>query len=127
MVATIVPATTAHRALRPQSDQRARGDAGGRPEHGHALGSEQGKAHPCRQDVDAADHDGEPDRAHPPPRRVSRVGTPGSHSQIFQHVAVSDALFLCSTGRVRRVDFQFHDQGCNEDFAGNNSNHWGPL
>src|SRR5215471_8929458 len=40
-----------------------------------AVGSEQGKAKPCREDIKAADHDGEPAQAHPPPRRISRVGS----------------------------------------------------
>ena len=77
----------------PKGDQRARGDAGGRPEHGHAVGREQSKAQLCRQDIDAADHDGEPGRAHPPPRRVSGVEFLGLYSRILKHVAVSGGTF----------------------------------
>ena len=78
--------------MRAKSDQRARGNAGGRPEHGHAVGSEQGKAKLCREDIDAANHNGEPTQAHPSPRGVARVRSLGLHSQILQHVAVSDGL-----------------------------------
>ena len=78
--------------MRPKRDQRARGDPGGRPEHGHAVGSEQGKAQLCRQDIDAADHDGEPDSSSSIPTRGRPRRSLGLHSQILQHVAVSDGL-----------------------------------
>ena len=61
---------------RPKSDQRAGGDAGGRPEHGHAVGREQGKAQLCRQDIDAADR---PRRA----RSSSSTAAPGQPRRIF--------------------------------------------
>src|SRR5262249_53370970 len=59
----------------PKSDQRAGGNACGRPEHRHAVGSEQCEAKFRREDIEAADHDSEPAQAHPPPRRISRVGS----------------------------------------------------
>jgi len=78
----------------PKRDQRSRGDPGGGPEHGHAIGREQGQTHLCGERINAADHDREPERASPSPCRVSRrVDALASHSRI-QHVALR--IFLRS-------------------------------
>src|SRR5215467_11578059 len=92
MVATIVPTTT---------PQHARGDAGGRPEHGHALGREQGKTQFCRQDIEPADHDGEPDRrAYPPCRR--RGAERRDESALFQLIE----LHSVPASQGRRQDIE---------------------
>src|SRR5262245_44531735 len=89
---------------RPKSDQCARGNTGGRPEHGYAVWSEQGKAELCREDIDATDHDGETAQTDPPPRRVNCVGSLGLHSQIFEHLAVSDGFYsITSSARASSV------------------------
>jgi hypothetical protein len=67
MVAAMVP--TGHRQSRtaPERDQDARGNAGGRPEHGDAVGlGQQREAQPRRQEIGGADRDGENERAEPP-------------------------------------------------------------
>jgi hypothetical protein len=68
---------------RPKSDQCPGGNAGGRPKHSHALRSKEGKAHLCRQDIDAADHDSEPQRAQPLSQRVSHFRCSRLHSQTY--------------------------------------------
>jgi hypothetical protein len=78
---------------RPESDQRARGHPGRGPEYGHAVRSEEREAHPRRQDVDAADHGGEPDRCRPLVCYVSRVGFLELHLRIA-HLGISAALFV---------------------------------
>ena len=70
----------------PECDQRARGNAGGRPEHGDTVGSEQRKAELRRQDVNTADNDSQPAQAQPSPRPISRVGA--LCLKILQHGAV---------------------------------------